>query len=261
MPTQQVGDVKLYYESTGRGQPLLLVHGLGSSTRDWEDQLPAFAGKYRVLTFDVRGHGQSDKPPGPYSVRQFAADAIGLLTALKTGPAHVVGLSMGGMIGLQMALDAPELVKTLVVVNSGPEVPQDTLAQKLAVWQRKILFQLFSMRRIGEVIGGRLFPELGEAGLKKTFIARWAENDKRAYLDATSALLDWSVTARLNEIKRPVLVVASEWDYTPVAMKEMYLKMIPNGRLAVIPAARHAVPASAPEKFNAVLAEWLAEHR
>jgi pimeloyl-ACP methyl ester carboxylesterase len=72
MPTIPVNDTHLYYEIHGEGQPLLLIHGLGSSTRDWELQVPEFAKSHRVITFDLRGHGRSDKPAGPYSMAMFA---------------------------------------------------------------------------------------------------------------------------------------------------------------------------------------------
>jgi len=116
-----VGDIELYYDITGKGQPILLIHGLGSGARDWEMQVPLLSQYFQVVTVDVRGHGQSDKPPGPYSIPLFAADTIELIRSLDIAPVHVIGISMGGMIAFQVAVDAPEMVKSLVIVNSGPE--------------------------------------------------------------------------------------------------------------------------------------------
>ena len=91
----------LHYEEYGHGAPLLLVHGLGSSTLDWEKQIPALSAHYRVIVPDVRGHGRSDKPRERYSIAGFSADMIALMEHLNLGPTHYVGLSMGGMIGFQ----------------------------------------------------------------------------------------------------------------------------------------------------------------
>src|SRR5690349_17167122 len=103
MPFAKVNNVQLYYELDGDdSKPVVLfLHGLGSSVRDWEYQVTHFAQNYRVLLIDMRGHGRSEKPAGPYSMRQWAADVVALLDHLKIDKAHVVGLSMGGMIAFQ----------------------------------------------------------------------------------------------------------------------------------------------------------------
>ena len=80
MPTLQSNKINLYYEVTGEGQPLLFSHGLGSSARDWELQVGEFSKNYQVITIDLRGHGRSDKPAGPYSMSMFAADTGGCLS-------------------------------------------------------------------------------------------------------------------------------------------------------------------------------------
>src|SRR5689334_6959438 len=104
-----LGDIDTAYELNGAGAPVVLVHGLGSSGRDWEAQIAALAPRYRVLTYDVRGHGSTSKPRGPYTIPQFANDLAALMDALDHKPAHVVGISMGGMIAFQLAVDRPDL--------------------------------------------------------------------------------------------------------------------------------------------------------
>ena len=84
MPTAKLGDMQLYYKASGEGDPLLFIHGLGSSTRDWENQAPYFSDRYRVVTPDLRGHGKSDKPPGPYNISLFANDIAELVSLLQT---------------------------------------------------------------------------------------------------------------------------------------------------------------------------------
>ena len=159
MPKLQVNNLDLNYEVTGKGQSVLFVHGLGSSSRDWEEQVKYFSKDYQVVTIDVRGHGLSDKPPGPYSIKLFSDDTAALITSLELSPVHIVGISMGGMIAFQMAVDHPHLLKSMTIVNSGPEMIARSFKEKLMIFQRSVIFRLLSMQKIGEVLSGRLFPK------------------------------------------------------------------------------------------------------
>lgn len=260
MANAHVNGINLHYETAGTGQPLLLIHGLGSSARDWEYQVPALCEAYQVVTFDLRGHGQSDKPAGPYSMSTFAQDTAGLLQSLGVQSAHIVGISLGGGIAFQLAVDYPALVRTLVIVNSSPELVVRTWKDKLNVWQRFAIVRLLGMRRMGQVLSERLLPKPEQAALRATFVERWAENDTRAYSDTMRAMVGWSVTDRIGEIQAPTLVIAADQDYTALAVKEAYVKQMPHAELVVIADSRHATPVEQPEKFNSVLLDFLAKH-
>ena len=253
-----LGDLSTYYEKHGQGAPLLLIHGLGSSTEDWAPQVTALAGTFTVIAYDVRGHGRTAKPAGTYSVKQFANDAALLIAQLGLGPMHVMGLSMGGMIAFQLTADHPELVRSLVIVNSGPEMVLRTWQEKAAIMQRRLIVRMMGMRKMGEVLAVRLLPEPQHAALRATFAERWARNDKSAYLRALAALVGWSVADKLPAITCPVLVVAADQDYTPVAWKQRYTSLMPHASLVVIPESRHMMPVERPELFHAALIPFLA---
>ena len=258
MPMTSVGGLQVYYEQHGSaGDPVLLIHGLGSSVEDWEPQVNALRASFRVTAYDVRGHGRTAKPNEKYSMRQFAMDAAQLITQLGSGPTHVVGLSMGGMIAFQLAADRPELVKSLVIVNSGPEMILRTWKEKFAIAQRRLIVRMMGMRKWGEVLSTRLLPLPEHGALRATFVERWARNDKKAYLRALDALVGWSVSARLPGITCPVLVVSADQDYTPVAWKQEYTSKMPHASLKVIPHSRHMMPVERPEQFHDVLIPFL----
>jgi pimeloyl-ACP methyl ester carboxylesterase len=257
MPVCRIQDVDLYYETAGEGPPVLLLHGLGSSTRDWENQIHELARTHRVIACDMRGHGRSEKPPGPYSVRQFAADAVRLLETLDAAPAHVVGLSMGGMIAFQMAVDTPEAVRSLIIANSGPEMILRTFRQRLLIRSRFAVVRLFGMRALGRMIAKPVFPKPEQAALRQTFENRLADNDPRAYLDSLRALIGWSVADRIGGIRCPVLVIGSDQDYTPLEWKREYTKRIPGARLAVLADSRHIAPIDRTQEFNRLLTDFL----
>jgi pimeloyl-ACP methyl ester carboxylesterase len=251
------GGMSLHYEATGDGPPLVFVHGLGSSARDWEKQLPAFRDRYRVVTFDVRGHGRSDKPPGPYGIPQFARDTAALIEHLGCAPAHVAGVSMGGMIALQLAADRPDLVRSLAVINSTPAAPVCGWRSRWRWRLRRLLVRVLGMRAVGWVLGRRLFPD--DEHLRREFARRWAENDHRAYLASMRAIEGWSVRERLPEIQHPTLVLTAEHDYTSPAHKRAYAARMPDARVVVIPEARHGLPVGRPRAFNEALASFLDE--
>lgn len=256
MPKIQSNNINLYYEVHGKGQPLLFIHGLGSSARDWKLQVEDLSKTYQVITFDLRGHGQSEKPSGPYSLPMFAADTAGLLKSLDVKAAHVVGLSLGGCITFQLAIDFPVLVKSMVIVNSAPEMIVRTFKDRLGVWQRFAIVRLLGMRKMGEVLSKRLFPKEEHESLRIAFVESWAENDPRAYQDAMRAMVGWSVKDKLGSIKCPTLVLTADQDYTPVSIKDEYTKLIPDAQLVVIPDAHHAMPVEKPEIFNTVLMDF-----
>jgi len=257
MPTIRIDDVTFHYETRGQGQPVLFLNGLGMSARDWEIQVAYFSKEYQVITFDCRGQGSSDKPPGPYSIALFCDDTVRLLRSINAWPAHLVGLSMGGMIAFQMAVSHPELVRSMIIVNSGPEFKLRTWRQKFEFLKRRLIVGVLGMPTMARVLAGRLFPEKGQENLRMEMEQRWAQNNKKAYINSFLALRDWSVSKYLEQIRCPTLIVSADQDYTPVGYKQFYMSKIPGAELAVISNSRHASPQDQPERFNSIVAEFL----
>ncbi len=131
--------MNLCYEVAGQGDPLVLIHGLGSSARDWQYQIDFFVPFYKVIAPDLRGYGRSDKPRGPYSVSLFARDIAELITSLSIAPCHLAGISLGGMVALQLAVDSPEIVRSLTLVNCGSEFIVKGIKDWLNVLQRSLI--------------------------------------------------------------------------------------------------------------------------
>ncbi len=259
MPTKTVNQIELHYEIYGEGDPLLFIHGLGSSTQDWQNQIDYFSKKHQVILFDVRGHGQSEKPPGPYSIPVFAEDTATLIEHLNVGPLPIVGLSMGGMIALQLTIDRPDLVSRLVTVNCLPEFVPRTAKERLNVWQRFFVLRILGMQKIGKILSKRMFPKPEHAHIRDTFVRRWSKNDPRAYRDAMRAIVGWSIMDQIENISCPALTLASNNDYSSVAEKQAFTRKLKQGRIVVIDDARHALPVERPDEFNAALDQFLSE--
>lgn len=259
MPRIQLNDIELHYTSTGEGDPVLLLHGLGSSVDDWELQVPALAKSHRVVAVDLRGHGKSDKPSEPYSMALFASDVRNVIRFLRLGPVHVVGISMGGAVAFELAASAPETVRSLTIVNSGPEAIPRTFAQRAGIKMRFAMLRLFGLPTLAKVVAKKLFPKPEQAAERATFIERCTKNDPAAYKSALRAIVGWSVKSRLQDIACPILVVTGDRDYTPVSIKEEYMPLLRDARLEVIRDSGHFTSFDQPARLNELLLGFFAE--
>jgi 3-oxoadipate enol-lactonase len=257
MPRVLLGDLEVYYEVHGDGKPLILLHGLGSSTRDWQFQLDDFAARYQVITLDLRGYGQTDHPRGPYSIRQMSQDVVALADHLEISNFHLLGYSMGGAVALQLAVDHSHRVDKLIVVNSQPSFVPAGFRQKLEYYMRKIVVSTMDVKRLAPVIARRLFPNPDQQELRELVIDRYSKNDTQAYLATLNALANWSVAPQLNDLTMPTLFIAAEHDYTSVEDKKRYVDQIPNARMVVVENSRHGTPLDQPEAFKGLVLDFL----
>ena len=261
MTTLRLADVELHYEVRGQGEAVVLLHGLGSSSDDWEPQLTALAPHYRVIAIDQRGSGRSRDlahPAGPFSVATFAADVAAVIYHLGAAPAHIIGLSMGGVVAFQLALDHPQLVRTMTIINSGPAIVPRTWQEHAMIATRLAVASTLGPKAMAKLLAPKLFPDNEQA--RATFIERMARNDRRAYAATQRAIVGFNVVPRIGTISVPTLIVASDHDYTPVARKQEYARLMPDARVVVVSDSRHALPIEEPRKLQPILDAFLAEH-
>jgi len=255
MPRIGAGELSLNYELAGDGTAVLLIHGLGSDLHYWDRHVPELARHHRVLRFDVRGFGRSDAPPGPYSPALFAADVNALLQAVGIGAAHVVGLSMGGVIAQRFALDFPKRVRSLVLVSTSSEVGP----KSVAAWQRladTIARHGFDARAAD---ASRAFSP-GFAAAHPEIVAEasrlTASCNPSGYVAAARAVSDYHWTADLSAARVPVLILQGlEDQLTPPGGSVKMSRAFPFARLLLVPSAGHNLPIEQPDVFRtAVLA-------
>jgi 3-oxoadipate enol-lactonase len=256
MGVVRVDGTRLYFRSTGKGPPLVLLHGLGSSGKDWEYQIPVFAKHFRVIAPDFRGHGGSDRK-GPCSVERFAADTRALLDELGIRTCALLGYSMGGAVAMQLALDDPARISRLVLSNTLSSFRTDTLAKRWLLWTRVLLMGWLGPRRLSAVMSRRLFPNPEQADLRARVARRNAQNDKNIYLESIRALTQWSVRERVGELHMPILVLAAENDFMPRRDTDAFVAALPDARLEVFPGTRHGLPQEDPDDFNRAVLDFL----
>lgn len=256
-----INGVQLHCRIAGRGEPLLLLHGLGSSSLDWERQIRVYSERFRVIAPDLRGFGYSAKPPGPYTIDLFAQDMYGLLARLDVEACHVLGYSMGGAVALQMAVNEPERLRSMILVNCLASYEVDRWAKHWFVLVRMAMARLAGMERMARFGAKRLFPEPHQEHLRRTMIERHRLNESHAYLAALYALKGWSVRAQLPGLSMPTLVIAADMDYTPVEETADYVATLPNARLEIVRNSRHGTPFDQPARFDSLVLGFLDEHR
>lgn len=253
-----VNGIEIHCEIEGHGPWVVLCHALACDLHMWDDQVPSLRERFRVLRYDNRGHGVSDVPPAPYTFDQLARDVDGLFGVLGIERAHVVGISLGGMVAQEVALAYPQRVASLVLCDTTSRYPEGT--DKL--WEERIA----TVRAAGT-------GPLVEATLERWFTPpfRAARPDvmsrveamirntpAEGYIGCGAAVPTIDTTARLSAVRCPTLVVVGESDPgTPLAMAQTIQRRIPGAQLRVIKSASHLCNIEQAEAFNAVLLEFL----
>lgn len=238
---------------------MLLLHGLGSSGEDWLLQTAAIGERRRVVTPDLPGHGRTPGFRHWPRLPDYARPVRALVERLDLAPLHVVGLSLGGAVALQLAVEAPALPVSLVLVSSFARfrtTPRGALRGLLRVG----LAAAGRMDAVGRWVAADLFPSPDQAALRATAAGRLAANRRGDYLRALWAVARFDVRSRLAEIRCPTLVIAGGADRTvPLEAQRRMARSIPGARLVVLPGAGHAAPVDNAPMFNDVVVGFLAE--
>ncbi len=262
MPHQRVGDIDLYYELTDFTEPwktgpapVVFIHGLGGDHGMWLYQVPAFCSRFAAITVDLRGHGQSTRPTTDFGIEDMAADVVRLLRALGVERAHLVGLSLGGMVAQQFALDYPLATASLVLADTlcgAPAGFESVMRDALRFIEEN------SMAAVAAARITNAFSDAVDPSMRGYLIDRVAQNDKAAYVRAARGGFSFSVGDRLAEITAPTLVVIGDEDrVTPPVLSEDIAARIPGARLVRIAGAGHISNIERPEEFNRVVLEFL----
>jgi 3-oxoadipate enol-lactonase len=249
-----------YLDPNPNGHPaVLLLHGLGADANSWSLQLPVLieAG-FRPIAPDAPGFGRSSYDGHGWSIHGVAAKLASLLEGLQTGPVHVVGLSMGGTIAQQFALDYPHLLRSLVLVSTFAALRPDSIGGWIYFLQRFIIVNTLGLSAQANVVAQRVFPDPIHSQLRGMLVKTITSADPRAYRKAMASLGFFNSVKRLGEIKVPTLVMTGARDSTVTPTRQqLLLDLIPSARQVLIPEAGHAVPVDQAERFNEELLAFL----
>jgi 3-oxoadipate enol-lactonase len=259
MPVTVNQGAKIYWDEQGSGDPLLLIMGLGYPSGAWYRTRPALSRKYRTIALDNRGVGQSDMPVGPYPIPIMASDAAAVLDAAGVGSAHVFGISMGGMIAQEFALQYPKRVRSLVLGCTTAGGPHAVRAEPEAT---QMLMARATMTQ--EEAAQAALPFIYDPGTPKHLIDEdlairrpWFPRQE-AYTAQLQGILAWECYSRLAQIAAPTLVIHGESDrLVPAGNGKLIAENIPGAKLVMLPHASHIFTTDQPKAAQQAVLEFL----
>lgn len=267
MPKAQVGDIYIHYESQGDGEPLLLIMGYGQCSALWEPLINDFSPPYRVIFFDNRGTGRSDKPDIPYTMKMMADDAKGLLDAIGIDSAHVFGVSMGGMIAQEFALNYPHMLKSLVLgcTNCGRTnmiLPSD---EAVAFLHGPEMAKLSVEERARQTIPWIWTQEFIDNNPRavEMFISAAVKYPTPVHgiRCQAQAMMAHDTYDRLPRITTPTLVIAGDVDrIIPAENSRIIASRIPNAALVILENAGHGFYIDTGGRAIKTILDFLSQH-
>jgi 3-oxoadipate enol-lactonase len=259
MPFALNNGVRIYWEETGSGPPLLLIMGLGYAHQMWHRTTPLVSRHFRTILLDNRGVGQSDVPPGPYPIPTMAADAAAVLDAAGVEIANVYGVSMGGMIAQEFAIQYPQRVRKLILGCTACGGPKAVRAEP-EVNQVLMMRGNMTMEEGTEAAVPYIYDAATpRARIDEDLAIRRATYPKaEAYTAQLQGILAWESYSRLGGIKAPTLVVHGETDrLVPAGNGRLIAGLISGSELVVIPHASHIYMTDQPEASHKAIVDFL----
>jgi 3-oxoadipate enol-lactonase len=260
MSTAVLEGVRLAYDVEGAGEPVLLIQGLGYGRRGWGPAPALLAQRFQVVSFDNRGFGESDAPPGPYTTAQLAHDALAVLDATEIDTAHVIGISLGGMVAQELVLARPERVRKLVLCSTTPGGAMSFPMPEQTVALMGRASHLEPREALHQFVVNALSPD-PPAELVQEIVAYRAANppDPGGWWAQAGAGAAHDALARLGAIHVPTLVVHGTADNVVDARNASLLAdAIDGARLVLFEGVGHLLPWERPAEFPALVEEFVA---
>jgi len=262
MPTLSVNSAQIFYQETGDGHPLLMLHGLGSSGDDWWFQTPVFAPHYRLILPNLRGHQQSSTLRGPTSVFTLAADIAQLMDALGITRAHVLGLSLGGAVAQLLAIHYPAKVQKLILANTFAHLWPTSPREAYILARRVVVAKLLPPRTTAKMVARDLFPKPDQAALRDEVLSRSGVNDVASYRYLVDAIRRFDARAQLDRIAAATLLITGDRDaVVPRGCQQQLARGIRKVQWHIVRDSGHATPVDQPEEFNRVVLTFLRDER
>jgi len=267
MPYFQNYGTRIYYEDQGNGpETILFSHGLLFSSQMFHNQIEALSTRYRCVSFDFRGQGQSEVVKSGYDIESLYQDAIRLIETLDIEPCHFIGLSMGGFVGLRVGIRRPDLLKLLILIESSSDPESKDALKRYKMLN--IVARWFGVgivaNQVMEIVFGQKFLN---DGARNSLKHKWKEhivsNDRIGITRAVAAVITREgVTDQLDQITVPTLIIVGDQDVATVPAKaEKMHAGIPNSRLVVIPGAGHTSTVEEPIAVTTALLNFLNEQK
>ena len=259
----RINDADFYFEEYGQGpETILFVHSFMMNCNMYDRQVEALKDRYRVVVYDLRGHGRSEVTSGGYNIYEQVEDAAGLIQQLELAPCHVVGMSIGGYITMRLTAKYPQLVRSQILISTSAaaEDPADARQFKLLGFIHNRISRSFAIKQVKPILFGEKFLNDPETAKSRNY---WHEqlmrNDKHSFAKTLDGILARDeVLKEFGSNEVPTLIICGEADAAcdPVQSERMHTEL-PYSQLVQIPDVGHTPPVEAPEIVNATLSDFL----
>jgi 3-oxoadipate enol-lactonase len=262
MSIAKANNININYKVAGYGEPLVMIMGVSSDQSSWKHQINFFKKHYRVITFDNRGSGNSEKPKGTYSTKMMADDTIQLLDYLGIDQAHIMGISMGGMIAQEIAINSPQRVMKVVLANTYACNDKKSNGSTLEMYKAV----RYSPRNTGTALTTMAFNRplyrliaILQARIRSRFTGASVKAEiKVGFIGQIGACTYHNALERLPLIKAPTLVISGTQDkVVKPSSSEVLAMMIPNARLVKIENGSHVMNIEMRKVFNQEVLRFL----
>jgi len=266
MATVQVNGVSLHYEEHGNGpETILFIHGLLMNHHMFDAQVEAFKSQYRCIAFDLRGQGKSEVTASGYDMDNLTVDTVGLIETLACGPCHFVGLSMGGFIGMRLAIDHPHLLTTLSLLETSadPEPEENVAGYKMMARIGRIFGFWPLVGKLSAILFGRDFLT-GDS--QKAMREHWQQqiknNSRKGSSHAATGVIEREgVYEKLGQINTPTLIVVGDQDVATVPAKSKRMQdAIANSEMVIIEGAGHSSSIEKPEAVTQTIRSFISTY-
>ena len=262
MPRVPARDIEINYQEEGSGYPLILIHGLNGDLTGWVLVMPELSKHYRTLSLDVRGHGGTSKPDHSYSIKGFSEDFYEFMNELKIPKAHILGLSMGGAIAQQFALDHPERIRSLVLVSTFSYL--DEKAHRAFTRLRQTLQERGYPAFFDEVINLAFTPQFISSNpgpIAELKEKRIRINSPVAIGRATDACMAFNLNDEIGKISLPTLILSGREDvFTPIHLAEQIHRSIQGSEWKILEGVGHNLYIEKPALLTHMTLDFLKRH-
>lgn len=249
-----------YSDHNRNGNPVvLLLHGLGVNSDSWQMQIPALVkAGFRILAPDMRGFGRSTSPAGLCNPGIMAEDMVAFMDGLAINSSHLIGISMGGTVALQLAIERPTMVESLILTNTFAKLRP----RKFTLWifyvVRLFLVHILGMEIQADFVAKRLFPDPDQELLRGAFRTQVKQANPQGYRSIMRSYLRYDLSDQVNSIQVPTLVITGERDtIIPPGIQVEMAEKIPNAEHIFIANAGHAVSIEQPQEYNSIILTFL----
>jgi len=261
MPYIKINKANIYYEEDGTGDvPIVFGHSMLFNLRMFDDQVNFLKSGYKCIRFDFRGQGKSEVTTEGYGLDSLTDDTLKLINALKCGPCHFVGFSMGGMVALRLAVKYPRIIKSLILIDTSSEPQDDMLRNRMLIWIAKYFgIGILANKVMSMFFGPKFLKDKNRLQLQETWKNYYLANDQAGILRVIKAVVfRKSITHTLKSVQQPAIIMVGENDVlTDYKKAEILHRHIKQSELKVIPNAGHMSTVEEPEFVNQLIDDFI----